>query len=141
MKLKLLLYFLLFGQSLFCQQNDLRRTYHDKLMYRMGNSFHVGSEKFTFHELETEFNISELGLDAYRQAKKYKTIKTVINMATVFSGLAGIALISNNNRDAAYILIGSQLVLSLAGAYYHWLYNERLDRAIWQRNKDLLFPR
>lgn len=106
----------------------------------MGNSFHVGIEKFTFNELETEFKISELGLEAYKQAKKYKTIKTVINIATVFSGLAGIAFISNNNRDAAYTLIGSQFVLSLAGAYYHRQYNERLDRAIWQRNKDLLFP-
>jgi hypothetical protein len=54
------------------------------------------------------------------------------------SGLTGIAYI-NESRNTAYAFFGSQIVLGFAGFYYNRVYNERLDQAIWQRNKDLLF--
>lgn len=119
--------------------DSLRRIYNDRLLYRFGGTFRVGTEKLNFNQIEDAFQISELGLDLYRQAKKFKTIGTVIRFVSLLSGLAGIAYI-NDNRNTAYAFLGGQIVLGFAGLYYSKTYNERLDQAIWQRNKDLLFP-
>lgn len=143
MKRFLIVYFFLIKGIAFAQTqstDSLKYIYNDKLMYRMGSSFRVGTEKFTFNQLEEEFKMSELGLDSYKKAKKNKTISLILSGASILSGLVGITYI-NNNRNAAYTLIAGQFVLSFAAGYYNRQYNEWLDRAIWQRNKDLLFPK
>lgn len=109
-------------------------------MYRYGNSFRVGTERFSFNQLENEFQISDVGLGVYRQAKNSRNVRMLLSGLSIVSGVAAIAYI-DRNINTTYTLLGSSFLLSVGSGYYLKQYNERLDKAIWQRNKDLLFPR
>jgi hypothetical protein len=45
-----------------------------------------------------------------------------------------------SNRALAYGLLGGSMVFTFFGARHITLYNQYLDRALWQYNKDVLFP-
>ncbi|MBK8309613.1 MAG: hypothetical protein IPL04_00730 [Chitinophagaceae bacterium] len=63
-------------------------------------------------------------------------------MASIACGIASLAIISNNssNRNTALIFLGGQIVTGYAGGKLSQLSAQNLDRALWQRNKDVLFP-
>jgi hypothetical protein len=109
-------------------------------MFRYGNSFRVGTERFSFNQLENEFQISDVGLGVYRQAKNSRNVRMILSGLSLISSVAAIAYI-DRNINTTYTLLGSSFLLSIGSGYYLKQYNERLDKAIWQRNKDLLFPR
>lgn len=135
-------YLFLCSVNTFSQKTDsLRERYLSNTIYRFGSGFKKGNDRITFNALKYEFDGSSLGLELYAKAKKYKTISQIFSFASIFAGLAAMSTISGNgNRNTMYILIGGQIVLSLTGGRYRMLYTENLDRAIWQRNKDVLFP-
>lgn len=139
----LILYFLFTGINLNAQTNDsLAHKYDNQTIYRYGGYFQKGNERFSFQGLAKEFSMSGLGLDLYTKAKKQRTTSLVLNTVALASGLASIAVISNNNgnRPPAFILLGGQIVFSIGARRYSLLSQQSLDRAIWQRNKDVLFP-
>ena len=51
-----------------------RKLYDEKVLYRYGNTFKIGQEKFKFNQLQFEFKDSDLGLINYKKAKNYRTI-------------------------------------------------------------------
>jgi hypothetical protein len=51
-----------------------------------------------------------------------------------------LTFLSNGNRNGAYISFGAQLALAFGSGSYRRQSAQHLDRAIWQRNKDYLFP-
>lgn len=128
--------------KLYSQSNDsLKYKYTNQVIYRYGSSFMKGLERLTFLQLRNEFNISELGKAAYEKARKYKTTSTIFRLASIAAGIATITVIANNgNRNTASVLLGGQLVFSMIGGRYGLLSTQSLDKALWQRNKDLLFP-
>jgi len=123
------------------QNNETnRRLYDEKVLYRYGNTFKIGEEKFKFKQLEYEFKGSEIGLINYKQAKKYRTISIIlrgVSLATLFGVINGA---SNNNMDQTLILLGIQTGFAIGGAVYLNMSNQSLDKAIYHRNKDYLFP-
>lgn len=130
--------------SLNAQQTDsLLKTYNYQSLYRYGSYFLKGSEKLTYRELEKEFSMSDIGLDAYHQSKKYRNTAMIFSFVSLASGITSLAIIANNNsgnRTTALIFLGGQFAFSLGARRYTSLSQQSLDRAIWQRNKDLLFP-
>jgi hypothetical protein len=145
MKIYLLLLccFFKFYTDLKAQHTDtLRSLYNNQTLYRYGSYFLKGSEKLTYRELEKEFSMSDIGLEAYLQSKKYRSTATVFSILSLASGITSIAYLSNNNsnRSTALLFIGGQLAFSLGAGRLNLLSQQSLDRAIWQRNKDLLFP-
>jgi hypothetical protein len=64
--------------SIDAQNNESnRRLYDEKVLYRYGNTFKIGEEKFKFKQLGYEFKGSEVGLINYKIANKYRTISTI----------------------------------------------------------------
>ena len=102
-----------------------------------------GSERLTFQQLSQEFSMSDLGLASYTKARKYRTTSMVLRIISAVSGIAAIAVISNNNsnQNFAYGFLGGQLVFGIGAGRYSMLSAQSTDRALWQRNKDLLFPK
>ena len=132
----------LFANCLKSQNSDsLKYKYTNQSIYRYGSSFMKGTERLTFPELRNEFTMSELGLASYERAKKYKTTSMIFQLTSLAASIATLAVLSNSgNRNTAYVLLGGQLVLGLGAGRYKMLSTQSLDKALWQRNKDLLFP-
>lgn len=131
----------LIGNIMYAQQTDsLRYKYTNQTIYRYGGWFIKGTDRLTFQDLRGEFSSSELGLAGYDKARKYRTTSKVLRYVSMLSVFAIAPFINGNNRNAAYTFIGANLVLGYASGHYSNLSNQSLDRALWQRNKDVLFP-
>lgn len=145
MKSKIILLFFVFGSTFLSAQtinyDSLRLKYNNQTIYRYGSTFLKGSERLGFRDLSREFSMSDLGLAGYEKAKKYKTTATIFRFVSLAAGIAVAGIAANgNNRDLAWGLLGGQIVTSFVSVHYNHLSSESLDRALWQRNKDLLFP-
>ena len=142
-KLFLLSFFLFLTGSTKPQNNDsLKFIYNNQTIYHYGGGMFLrGSERLTFRELRNEFSMSEAGLASYTKARQYKTTGKILGYLSMITGFATIAVIANSgNRNTAYIFLGGQFILGAGAAKYNQLSSQNLDRALWQRNKDLLFP-
>lgn len=122
--------------------DSIKYKYNNFTIYRQGGYFLKGNERLTFQELRSEFSKSELGKISYDKAKSYRNTSLFFRIGSIVCGLASIAVIANNrnNRNTAYALLGGQFALIYGASKYIVLSNKSLDRALWQRNKDLLFP-
>lgn len=63
----------------FSQSNDsIKSVYNNQTIYRYGSYFLKGSERLTFHGLQTEFSMSDIGFASYTKAKRYRTISFIL---------------------------------------------------------------
>ena len=121
--------------------DSLKYKYINQSIYRYGSVYQKGTERLSFRNLEYEFSMSDLGLDGYNKAKKYMTTSTILRIVSLASSMAALSIAANNgNRNTAYVLLGGQVVFGFAAAKYYGMSKSTMDRALWQRNKDLLFP-
>lgn len=144
-KLKLHLVFIflcLSGNPCYSQNADsIKYKYNNLTIYRYGSSFMKGTERLSFGELKNEFSMSEIGLAAYNKAKGYKTYSTVFRIASLAVTLTSLAIIADNgNRNTINLLLVGEIVLGLGTGRFGMLSAQSIDRALWQRNKDVLFP-
>jgi hypothetical protein len=126
----------------FAQKSDsLKHIYNNQTIYRYGNSFMKGSDRIRFGELRNEFSMSPIGSESFRLAKKYKSTSAILRLLSIVTGIATISFIASNNGNSnkIYIGLGSQIALGLAASHYQLLFNQQTDKALWQRNKDILF--
>jgi hypothetical protein len=98
-----------------------------------------GSERLTFKDLPYELKGSELSMASLRLAKKNKTLSAVFRYLSLLSVLASISF-TNSDRNTSYILLGGSFLFTIGSGRYSSLYQQNLDRALWQYNKDVLFP-
>ena len=121
--------------------DSLKYIYNNQTIYRYSGWFIKGSDRLTFRDLKAEFSMSELGLVSYNKAQKYKTIGTVLRVASMLTVFGAALYVNGNNPNAVYAFIGGNIVLGIGSARYYQFSAQSLDRALWQRNKDLLFPK
>jgi hypothetical protein len=121
--------------------DSLKYKYNNLHISRYGSAFLKGNQRLGFKELSKEFSMSDLGLDLYAKAKKQKTTSTIFRYASMACSIAffGVAA-SDGNRNLAYGFFGGQMVFLMGSMRYQALSTQSLDRALIQRNKDLLFP-
>ncbi len=123
------------------RNDSLRIKYNNQTIYRYGNVYLKGVERISYQELAKEFSMSDLGLAAYEKSRKYKKTSTIFRYLSLASGLAAVGVAAQgNNRNLAYGFLGGQILFSFGTLRFNGLSNQSLDRALWQRNKDLLFP-
>jgi len=128
--------------QLFSQKSDsLVFKYNNQTIYRYGGYFLKGNERLTYKDLSKEFSISDLGLAGYEKSRKYKTTSTVFRFVSLAAGVMAVSVAAKGqNRDLAYGLLAGQFVTLFIGMRYSILSMQSANRAIWQRNKDVLFP-
>jgi hypothetical protein len=145
-KLITLIILLVTGATIQAQEiESLKNKYTNQTIYRYGGSIMKGTERLSFPALQKEFTMSELGLVSYNQSKKYRTTSMIFRFASLASSIAALAIASENNlttnrRNLAFGFLGGQIVFGLVATNFSMLSNKSLDKALWQRNKDLLFP-
>jgi hypothetical protein len=136
-------FFLFFHNDCVYSQNadSLKYKYNNQTIYRYGGAFLKGNERLMFKDLRGEFSMSDLGLASYTKARNYRTTSIILRSASMLTGLIAVGVAADNgNKNTVIILLGGQLALGLTAAKYSTLSSQNLDRALWQRNKDLLFP-
>lgn len=126
--------------SALAQANPFEKVYVNETIFRQGNRFIKGTELLRFQDLKYEFEKSEAGAGLYLQAKQNRTWSTVLSLASAgFLVAIGPATANSNNDRAVSWLLGGWLVSSMAGRYTRGRSEDQLNRAIWQRNRDVLF--
>jgi hypothetical protein len=119
--------------------DSIYKKYNSGLLHRSGYSIMKGGDKINFLELAKEFSMSDLGLDQFKLFKRKRTTSRVLLFLSVASGFTA-AAINNSNQKLAYGFLGGQFILLTGSMAYRQEANKYLDRAIWLRNKDYLFP-
>jgi hypothetical protein len=128
--------------GLYSQSADsLKYKYTNQSVFRYGGTLLKGNERVSFKDLSHEFSMSDIGLDLYYKSKRCRTTSTILRYASMLSGFIymGVA-VNNGNKNTAYLFLGSQMAFLFTSRNYAIMASENLDRALWQRNKDLLFP-
>lgn len=121
--------------------DSLHYRYNNSTLYRKGTFYMKGNERLRFQELKKEFDISPVGLDLYMKSMKMRKLSKVFSIASMFTGLAAISIISTQpQKNTTYLLIGGQMALGIFSMQFRMQSSQYLDQAIWQRNKDVLFP-
>ncbi len=131
-----------FTNIAFSQKTDsLKYKYTNQTIYRYGGAFMKGNERLYFKDLSKEFSMSDLGLISYTKSRKYRNTSKIFSYASMFAGLAAVSILANNgNRNLALGFYGGHMLTMYGSMKYRSLSTQSLDRALWQRNKDLLFP-
>jgi len=146
-KILLIFAFYFLGNGLLDAQNldELKAKYNNQTIYRNGQYFMKGTERLSFSDLRNEFSTSDMGQISYEKAKKYRTTGFVFRLLSMGASLVSIALVSDNTnnysqRTAIYLALGGQVLTTFVAGKYYQQSSQSLDKALWQRNKDLLFP-
>jgi hypothetical protein len=111
--------------------------YNTQTIYRFGDKFLKGNEAITFQNLKYEFK-SDITSQLYRLSKRNLVSGKILNYASLAATLLSVTFI-NKDRNLAFGLIYGSVALSIANFHLKKLSQQFLDRAIWQRNKELLF--
>jgi hypothetical protein len=123
--------------------DSLRKTYNNKVIYRFGNFFMEGANRLTIADLEPAMHINNDVFGLFQKSRKQKRLSIYLNIAS-FACLAGNILRTGNgqfNTAPTYLLLIGQMGFGLAAGQNKMLATKTLDRAIWLRNREILFPR
>ena len=134
--------FLLMIQSSAMAQTDsisFFKKYELETIYLSGNGYIKNNQSFKLRNLSNEFNFTAQGLEAYRgyQADRKKFIVTYsIGLGLFFGGL----LYSRDQFNPNVVLATSMASLVPLSFSFHFAIRSqnRLSKAIWIRNRDVL---
>lgn len=121
----------------FSQSRDsLLKVYNNETIYRFGNSYIKGNEKLTFSDLRLQFN-SPSTQEMYKKSKRRLLVKNIFSVATL--GVIISTFIIKPNFKASVKFAAATGLLGIGSVYYQTESSKYLDRAIWERNREILF--
>ncbi len=118
-------------------KDEFLKVYNNETIHTFGKYFIKGAKQLSFKELKPDFT-SGLTKDLYKKAKGDRVLGGVFTVAAIGSLVTSIAVKKNNNGLAA-VLSGAAIGLNLASLRFRNRSSQVLDRAIWHRNKEILF--
>lgn len=141
MKLLFLLIILFVSASAYAQVNtdSLRLQYKQKTMLLGFGGVSMNDMMLT--KTETR-NLMLLSPDATKSFKLYRknnnagTVLPVLGFAAVVSGL----ILSKDNRTTGTAIVLGGSVINAVGAIFRKMANHHLQQAIWNYNRDVLYP-
>ena len=141
MKSKLIFIFVFISSQVFSQATDTAlKKYDQQFIYRYGSSFMKGGNKFSFSDLQNEFNSKSPSFDLYIRSKNNKTVSTILRFLSTFAIVGVIKGARDNNTGLAYGFLAVQLGTALVSQHYRFKSTIDLDKALQIRNRELLFP-
>lgn len=120
------------------QNNDsMARMYNNQTIQTSGRFFIKGGKRLTFGELKNEFN-SGITKDLYKKAKGQRILGGLSTVTAIAALITG-AVFKQQDKNGALPLTIIGVALNLGGFHFRNHSKQLLDRAIWQRNKEVLF--
>lgn len=127
-----------FTQNVFSQSRDsLLNVYNTQTIHSFGKYYIKGDKRLSFADLKPEFQ-SGITKGLYKKAKGDLILSrflTVTSIAAVVSS----ALIKKDNKGGALAFSIAGIALNLGSLHFRKQSREILERALWQRNKEVLF--
>jgi len=118
-------------------KDSLLRVYNNQTIHSFGKFFVKGSKQLKFGDLKPEFNAG-LTKDLYKKSKGNLILGRLLTVTAV-AALVSSAIVKKNNNGAAIALSVTGIGLNLSSFHFRKNSKELIDRAIWQRNKEILF--
>jgi len=125
------------NSNLFAQiQDSLSKVYDAQTIYRSGNIFIKGNERLTYRSMELEFN-STSTKELYKKSKRRLFLSKLFTITSL--GVTTTSIFTPTNTSGSIKFAIGTGILALVGIYYHTQSSKYLEKAIWQRNKEILF--
>lgn len=118
-------------------RDSLLRVYNNETIHTFGKFYVRGSKQLKFRDLKPEFT-SGITKDLYKKAKGDRVLAgffTVTGIGALVTGM----IVKKNNNTLGYVLSGFAIGLNLGSLHFRNRSTELTDRAIWYRNKEILF--
>lgn len=118
-------------------RDSLLRVYNNQTIQSFGKSYIRGGKSLSFADLKPEFS-SGIAKDLYKKSKGNLILSRVFTVTSVAALVTGAILKKNDTKGAGiFPIIG--IGLNLGSLYFKKQSTELVDRAIWHRNKEILF--
>lgn len=127
----LLLHFNVFSQS----KDSILHLYNNETIYRIGNKYIKGNQQLTFHDLRMEFTTPPTKY-MYHKSKKLLAISRIFNLASL--GVIIASVFTKTNVAGSIEFAAGTGALGLGGIYFQTESSKYSERAIWERNRDIL---
>ena len=120
-----------------CSQlkDSILRIYNNEAIYRFGNKYMKGSEHLSFTDLEREFTTPHTR-QLYHKSKKLLFVSRVFNLASL--GVIIASIFTKTNVTGSIEFASGTGALGLGGIYFQTESSKYSERAIWERNRDIL---
>lgn len=129
---------LCFTQNSFSQSRDsLLNIYNTKTIHTFGKHYIKGDKRLSFGDLKTEFQ-SGITKSLYKKSKGDLVLSKFLTVTSV-AALVTSAVIRKNNKTSAWVISIAGIGLNLGALHFRSQSREILERALWQRNKEVLF--
>jgi hypothetical protein len=128
--------FLFSSLGTFSQSKDsILRIYNNETIYRFGNKYMKGNEHLSFQDLGSEFTTPRTQ-DLYHKSKRLLSVSRIFNLASVTVIIASVFTKTNVGGSVAFA--AGTGALGLTGIYFQTESSKYSERAIWERNRDIV---
>ncbi len=118
-------------------RDSLLNVYNTQTIHSFGKSYVKGGKSLSFADLKPEFN-SGIAKDLYKKSKGNLILSRVFTVTSIAALVTGAVLKKNDTKGAwAFPVLG--LGLNLGSLHFKKQSTELVDRAMWHRNKEILF--
>ena len=132
----LLVIFLCFHLNVFSQSRDsILRVYNTETIYRFGNKYMKGNERLFFQDLDREFTTPRTQ-SLYHKSKRLLSLSRIFNVASLAVIITSV--FTKTSVGGSIGFAAGTGALGLAGIYFQTESSKYSDRAIWERNRDIL---
>ncbi len=127
-----------FTQNVFAQSRDsLLNVYNTQTIHTFGKYYIKGDKRLSFRDLKPELS-SAINKDLYKKAKGDLNLSRFLTVTSVAALVASVVT-SKNNKTASWAFSIAGTALNLGSLHLRKQSREILERALWQRNKEVLF--
>ena len=118
-------------------RDSLLRVYDARTIYGYGDRYIMGGRQLPFRKLKTEFGPG-ITSDLYRQGRQDRAVGRLLGVGAV-AALVGNIVLGKDHRAGGIALLVAGVGLNLGSLRFSKKSTELVDRALWLRNKDVLF--
>ena len=97
----------------------------------------MGGKQLPFRKMNTEF-APGVTSDMYQQGRHDRIVSRLLGVGAV-AALVGSAVLRKNQQTGGVLLLVAGIGLNLGSLRFSKKSTELVDRALWLRNKDVLF--
>jgi hypothetical protein len=118
-------------------KDSLLNVYNTQTIHTFGKSYVKGGKSLSFADLKPEFQ-SGVAKDLYKKSKGNLLLSRVFTVTSIAALITGAVRKKSDSKGAGiFPIVG--LGLNLGSLYFKKQSTELVDRAIWHRNKEILF--